>query len=164
MTTEKDFTADRVAAIPFLSAAEPASFVVVTRRSGEWILPRGKTRNGTSPHVMAGIEAFEEAGAIGRIAKTPIGQYEIFRGGRWLAVNAYPMLVDHLLYDWPERSARTRHQVPLQRLEFFPLSECDRALIEQARDVCSQCADEFVAVMDDPEKILQRWRVAWSAA
>jgi len=113
---------------------------------------------------MAGIEAFEEAGAIGRIAADPVGRYEIMRRGKRLFVDAYPMLVDHLLYDWPERSRRTRHQVPLHRMEAFPLSEGDRGVIERACEACLRNAETFVAVMEDPAKILRRWRVVWSAA
>ena len=164
LVDDRNITIDRVAAIPFLTAEQPVSLIVVTRRSGEWILPRGKNRDGTQPHVMAGIEAFEEAGAIGRIAPDPVGRYEIMRRGRRMAVDAYPMLVDHLLYDWPERSRRARHQVPFNGLDVFPLSEGDRALIERARETCIRSADAFVAAMEDPAKILRRWRVAWSAA
>lgn len=49
--------------------------VVTSRDSGRWIIPKGWPMNKKKPHEAALIEAFEEAGVVGRVHKKPVGRY-----------------------------------------------------------------------------------------
>lgn len=77
-------------------------------------MPKGWQMDGEKPWRAAQIEALEEAGALGHIGTTPIGQYrydKILDDGTALpcAVDLFPMMVDQLKRNWKERNQRTLH-------------------------------------------------------
>lgn len=87
--------------------------MLITSRTGQhWIPPKGKLMKGRKPHQAAAQEAFEEAGVIGRISKTPLGVYRGFKSrtdGRTdpLSVTVFPMRVVDREEDFPERGQRS---------------------------------------------------------
>jgi len=69
--------------------------------------------NGKSPAEAAAIEAWEEAGAIGAVESTDIGAYNYVKfrkDQQWeqLAVDVFPLEVEHLEDDYPEEDQRMR--------------------------------------------------------
>lgn len=57
----------------------------------------------------AEIEAYEEAGVVGRTSKRAIGQYDYLKDGELpCRVTVYPLPVERLRDDWPEKSQRKR--------------------------------------------------------
>ncbi len=102
------------AAIPYRrnAAGELEVLLVTSRRSGRWVLPKGNI-NRMLPHAAAAREAFEEAGVLGVIRHTPVGDYlqqKILADGHALdiAVSAYPLFVNVLLGKYPEMDLRKR--------------------------------------------------------
>ena len=102
------------AALPFAPAGDDIMVMLVTsRETRRWVLPKGwAERKLTGPEVAA-KEALEEAGLIGMIADHPIGSYSyskrLHNGTlRPCNVDVFPMRVDRLLDDWPERKERER--------------------------------------------------------
>ena len=82
---------------------------VIVRRGQ--IIGEGYHRRFGGPH--AEIEALEEAGALGEIAREKIGQYTYKKKlGKGVAmtceVDVYPMMVDRLKSNWKERKERKR--------------------------------------------------------
>ena len=66
----------RVGVIPVYFRNEIPHFVLVTRSSGYgWTLPKGHQEDGFAPWHQASIEAFEEAGIVGRISEDPLGVF-----------------------------------------------------------------------------------------
>jgi 8-oxo-dGTP pyrophosphatase MutT (NUDIX family) len=60
----------------YLSDGSSIQILVVTSRdSGRWIIPKGWPMKGKKPHQAAAIEAFQEAGVLGKIKKAPVGHY-----------------------------------------------------------------------------------------
>lgn len=57
----------------------PEVLLVTSRDTGRWVLPKGWPMKGKKPYEAAQIEAFEEAGALGKISKKPIGSFEYFK-------------------------------------------------------------------------------------
>lgn len=87
--------------------------MVTSRDSGRWVMPKGWTMNGKKPWAAAEIEALEEAGAVGRISNEPIGVYHYDKRltdkeSVFCTVTVYPMIVEKLKKDWPERKQRKR--------------------------------------------------------
>lgn len=86
--------------------------MVTTRETRRWVIPKGWPSKRLSDRKAALREAEEEAGIIGVIAKTPIGQYKYFKrysdGFQLVDVDVYLMAVEHQLDEWPEQHERRR--------------------------------------------------------
>jgi len=102
------------AALPFTPAGDDTMVMLVTsRETRRWVLPKGwAERKLTGPEVAA-KEALEEAGLIGEIADRPIGSYSYLKRlingtSTPCNVDVFPMRVERLLDDWPERKERER--------------------------------------------------------
>ena len=66
-----------------------------------------------APHALAAKEAFEEAGVMGAVERRCIGRYGYLKRGPRdrttpCSVRVFPMRVERLLDDWPERRQRQR--------------------------------------------------------
>lgn len=87
--------------------------MVTSRESRRWVMPKGWTMEGRKNWEAAKIEALEEAGAIGYVGSSKIGEFrytKIMDDGRRLPcrVKVYPMIVDRLKPNWKERKERKR--------------------------------------------------------
>ena len=79
---------------------------------GNWILPKGWPMDDRSPAKAAATEAFEEAGAKGKIKKKPIGSYRYDKSrknGKVIECTAlaYEMEVTDIKKKFPESEVRT---------------------------------------------------------
>jgi 8-oxo-dGTP pyrophosphatase MutT (NUDIX family) len=93
--------------------AGPLRDLVTSRETRRWVLPKGWAEKRLTGPELAAKEAFEEAGLVGEVAPDPVGSYAYLKrlpGGRALAcdVDVFPMRVERLLDDWPERRQRER--------------------------------------------------------
>ncbi|MBO0906058.1 NUDIX hydrolase [Jiella sonneratiae] len=100
-------------ALPFRKNRETVDVLLVTSRdTGRWVIPKGWPMRGKRPHRAAGIEAFEEAGVVGKPGKKPIGQYDYDKrvpgGAVPCRVVVFPLPVDELTEEWPEMEQRHR--------------------------------------------------------
>jgi 8-oxo-dGTP pyrophosphatase MutT (NUDIX family) len=101
------------AALPFRRGADTGTEVmlVTSRRTRRWIIPKGWPMERGAPHVAAAREALEEAGVVGRIAKTPIGTYSYekrLKRGEVIRceVLVFPLEVKRQRKTWPEKGHR----------------------------------------------------------
>ncbi|SDB07893.1 hypothetical protein SAMN02927895_00119 [Belnapia rosea] len=86
--------------------------LVTSRETRRWVLPKGWTEK-CGGSKQAEREAYEEAGIRGRITAEPIGAYAYPKrlpDGATVTceVDVFPLAVDELLDDWPEKSQRER--------------------------------------------------------
>ena len=107
------------AALPFRRDGEIEVLLVSSRETRRWVLPKGWPMKGRKPHAAAKREALEEAGVVGRIAKTPVGDYHYVKrlknGAQQLcSVTVFPMEVDRQRKRWQEMDQRTTRWFPLQ--------------------------------------------------
>ena len=85
---------------------------MTSRETGQWIIPKGNIKAGTTPRKAAQKEAYEEAGVKGTIASSmPLGMYTYFKKlgsgeARAATVEVYLLKVKHQLKKWPERGER----------------------------------------------------------
>ncbi|WP_299813114.1 NUDIX hydrolase [uncultured Jannaschia sp.] len=111
----------QVAAMPLRWNKNSIEVLMITSRdSGRWIVPKGWMMKGMKPWAAAAIEAMEEAGAEGRVARDVFGTYsyeKMLDDGTALPCNVrvYPMIVERLKSDWKERKERTRRWFPLKK-------------------------------------------------
>lgn len=90
-------------------------WIVTSRRTQRWVLPKGGVDPGMTPHEAAAQEAFEEAGLIGNISALGVGSYRIPKIRPpliWtVEVVVYPMRVETVHDDWMESGQRNRRLV-----------------------------------------------------
>jgi 8-oxo-dGTP pyrophosphatase MutT (NUDIX family) len=101
--------------------------LVTSRETHRWIIPKGWMEKRLAPHALAAKEAFEEAGVVGKVERRPIGRYDYLKRGRRdrvtpCSVRVFPLRVERLLDDWPERRQRQRR--------WFSLAEAAMAVEE----------------------------------
>jgi 8-oxo-dGTP pyrophosphatase MutT (NUDIX family) len=121
------------AALPFrLDNSELRVMLITTRRKRRWSVPKGSPMRKTEPHRTAALEAYEEAGLVGVIAKRALGSFKHRKrkGARkqTLDVALFPMKVHGRERWWPEKgereaiwvsaetAARMVHKAQLRRL------------------------------------------------
>ena len=65
------------AALPFRRNQNRLEVLLITTRNkGRWSVPKGWPIERTTPHGTAAIEAFEEAGLLGKIAPVEVGRFK----------------------------------------------------------------------------------------
>jgi len=109
-----DSAGSQAGAIPYAIVQGQVVFLLImSRRSGRWIFPKGELIEGMTPWALAAHEAFEEAGVKGEIDTKPIGSYRTMKTfslrRQPIAVDLYPLRVEEQLEEWPEKGQRHRH-------------------------------------------------------
>jgi len=95
-----------VRALPYRFVGNTCEVLLVTsRRSGKWILPKGKIEAGETAAERAAAEAFEEGGVLGHIASRPL-----LAGSRadLSRPPVFPLEVVDERAAWPEMRERRR--------------------------------------------------------
>ncbi|MGY4623271.1 NUDIX hydrolase [Bradyrhizobium sp. USDA 4486] len=108
------------AALPFrLDNSELRVMLITTKRKRRWSVPKGSLIRNTSPHRTAALEAYEEAGVMGAIAKRALGSFKHRkRKGertRTMDVAVFPMKVHGRERWWPEKGEREAVWVSTKR-------------------------------------------------
>jgi 8-oxo-dGTP pyrophosphatase MutT (NUDIX family) len=89
----------------------PHVYLVTSRGSGRWIIPKGNAIRGLAPHEIAAREAFEEAGLVGRVQQGRIGTFRFDRRRRGAnkicLVDAYALAVEWQVPHWAEAGQRS---------------------------------------------------------
>ena len=119
--------------------------LITSRDTGRWVIPKGWPMRDLAPNLAAAQEAWEEAGVSGKVAERPFGIYaydKIMKLGEALpcAVAVYPLRVNRLADDFPERSQRRR--------KWFAVAKAARKVDEpELRAI-------FAALAEDPDLLL----------
>lgn len=102
----------QVGALPYRQTGGELEILLITSRdSGRWLIPKGwEMKNHSGPQAAA-VEAFEEAGLRGTVAKVPVGAYTYLKtlrdGATALCrVQVYPMAVKRQVKKFKERGQR----------------------------------------------------------
>ena len=113
----------RIAACPLISEDGHLRVVLVTgRRHGELLLPKGRQERGMTRPQVAELEAWEEAGVVGRAWPDPFCFTISRHRGNERSVIAFLMEVHHLADSWPEAQERHRVVVPIDQLQHHGLA------------------------------------------
>jgi 8-oxo-dGTP pyrophosphatase MutT (NUDIX family) len=131
-------------AIPYRIVEGHVVFLMITsRRSANWVFPKGSPMEGLTPWETAAEEAFEEAGVRGEIEHEPIGSYLNPRNDdptRLVRIELYPLLVTEQLDAWREEAQRFRHWALLPQVRSLLASkEAARIAGDLHRRIVSSC-------------------------
>ncbi len=116
MKTKKQY-----AALPYIVFRNHIEVLLITRRrSKRWIIPKGWPEDQLSPHKLAALEAFEEAGLKGQIAKRSIGSFSYVKRlddetSIICDVDVFPMKVSAQYLDFPEKGQRELRWLKLKK-------------------------------------------------
>ncbi|WP_420410680.1 NUDIX hydrolase [Roseibium sp.] len=94
--------------------------MVTSKSSRRWILPKGWPIMSRKPHRTAAIEAYEEAGVVGKARKKPFASFKSYKGadaGLRLKTDVlvYRVDVDEMVRNYPEKGKRTVTWVPVEK-------------------------------------------------
>lgn len=109
-----DSTRTQVAALPYVMVrGKPRVLLITSRETRRWVIPKGWPMKGFSAPEAAKIEAWEEAGAVGKISDTCVGFYAYHKtfpksDPLPIVVAVYPMRVKALKERFPEAGQRRR--------------------------------------------------------
>jgi 8-oxo-dGTP pyrophosphatase MutT (NUDIX family) len=108
----------QVAALPYrMSSGELEVLLITSRDSGRWLIPKGWGMKKFTGAQAAAVEAFEEAGLRGAVAKAPVGAYTYQKtlkdGAAALCrVQVYPMAVKRQAKKYKEKGQRQLKWLP----------------------------------------------------
>ena len=91
-------------------------YLVTSREQGQWIIPTGKLEKNLSNRRVALLEAFEEAGVLGKLDD----QFELQvllqtpRGKKKRKTIVFLLHVKHILNHWPEENERRRKSISIE--------------------------------------------------
>jgi 8-oxo-dGTP pyrophosphatase MutT (NUDIX family) len=94
------------------SAGNVAVCLVTSRTRGRWIIPKGFIEPDLEPWESAAKEGYEEAGVLGDVSDECLGSFTYDKTGMRCKVDVYPLLVSHVMPDWPESLERERVWLP----------------------------------------------------
>jgi len=116
MSTSRKTTARKrvqYGALPYRinGRARPEVMLVTSRRTRRWIIPKGWPHEGQTPCRSAALEAFEEAGVVGAIARRSLGSFSYqkqLKTGNAVEclVRVYALKVTRQTPVWPEKTER----------------------------------------------------------
>jgi 8-oxo-dGTP pyrophosphatase MutT (NUDIX family) len=90
-----------------ITGGEAKYLLITTRRSGRWIIPKGRREGGLDARETAVIEGYEEAGLEGEIGRRPLGAFrDRASNGQNATVLVYPFRVRRQARTWPEKKQR----------------------------------------------------------
>ena len=104
----------QIAALPYRRDGKGIEILLITsRETRRWVIPKGWPMRGKKDWNSAAREAFEEAGVEGKIGKKSIGRFvydKRLASGKLAPteVTVYPLSVNVILGQWPEKSERRR--------------------------------------------------------
>lgn len=141
-STGEETAGTQYGAIPFRVVEGQVVFLMITsRRSANWVFPKGSHAKGMTPWETAAEEAFEEAGVRGEIGEAPIGFYVHTRNNGdadLVRIQLFPLLVTEQLDQWPEEAQRFRHWALLPQVKRLMASKrATRLAAELSRRILS---------------------------
>jgi 8-oxo-dGTP pyrophosphatase MutT (NUDIX family) len=124
----------QIAALPLHFAPDGSLevYLVTSRGSGRWIIPKGNPIKGLTPEEVAAREAFEEAGLVGRIVDGCLGTFEFERSGEICLVEVYPMHVEKQLRRFDEKRQRKVQRCSLKTACTIVCSSALASLIQNS--------------------------------
>ena len=101
------------AVLPWRRTDRLEIMLVSSRETVRWVLPKGWPMKGLKPHKTAAREALEEAGILGKVAKTSLGDYSYAKrledgSVQMCRVEVFALEVEQERNSWPEKDERTR--------------------------------------------------------
>jgi len=118
--------------IPYRIHNKQIEVLIISSSSNKhWVVPKGIKDPGLTPQASAAKEAWEEAGAEGKVGDTRLGHYTYKKWGAVCTVDVYPMAVTGLISEeeWQESHRGRKWVTPkeaaqrLKQTELVPMMD-----------------------------------------
>jgi 8-oxo-dGTP pyrophosphatase MutT (NUDIX family) len=139
-----------------LPGGDPHVYLVTSRETRRWVIPKGWPMKGLKAHEAGAREAYEEAGLLGRVGKRALGQFAYdkrLKGDRVITclVQVFPLAVRKQVKNWPEKSQRVGR--------WFTIAEAARVVSEPGlaaiiRALANTEPEDAASVMDEVSSAL----------
>jgi 8-oxo-dGTP pyrophosphatase MutT (NUDIX family) len=108
--SEPAFVHHQAGTIPFrIHPVKGLEYLLITNRSGtKWVFPKGHIEIGTTAAHQASVEAYEEAGVLGKLLLPSAGVFDYRKGNATYRVTVFLLHVEREVDHWPEASTRRR--------------------------------------------------------
>lgn len=111
--------------IPYrISNGKVEVMLISTRKSKNWVIPKGGISKAMTPADSAAKEAWEEAGVVDQVNDNLLGTYKYRKQGKIYNVEVFLLQVEAELSDWLEANTRERQwlDVPSAALLVKPVA------------------------------------------
>jgi 8-oxo-dGTP pyrophosphatase MutT (NUDIX family) len=112
--------------------------LITTRDSGRWSIPKGNPIKGHTKAEAAALEAFEEGGLVGKMAKRKMGSYAFWkrRSGHWelAEVAVYLMVIESRATEFKEKG--------LRQIQDFSFEDAEEVVVEPGLKTLIRLAGE----------------------
>jgi len=125
----------QASAIPYRIRSGAPEYLLVTTQKGNWIFPKGIIEDGETAEAAALKEAFEEAGARGRIQGAAIGRYAYEKWDSVCDVAVFLLDVEALDEVWLEQGERERAWFSFDEAREAVKGKRLRAVLERAQAI-----------------------------
>ncbi len=116
MSAKKKSKHERIAVIPVTKDKKKLKvYLVTSRKKHKWIIPTGKLERKHSNREVALLEAFEEAGILGKLDKHFKVEGSEQQGKHSKELTVFLLHVKRELKRWPEFKERKRKKVDLKK-------------------------------------------------
>jgi len=112
-------------------------------KGDKWIIPKGNIKKRVAPEISSAIEAYEEAGVLGKILPFSIGEY--FKNK--INIPVFMLAVDTELEKYKEQKLRRRKWVTIEKAQALIKNENLFQLIFKAFEVANNDAQYFIALI-----------------
>ena len=130
MSVKPQYFYKQSAVIPFIvEESRLKIFLINSRKSKHWIIPKGIIEKNLSPGESAAKEAFEEAGIKGQVLPESVGSYTYDKWDGVCHVEVFAMEVDEIFSEWEEKSFRNRTVVDIEEAAGMVFPEDLRTII-----------------------------------
>ncbi|MGL1930491.1 MAG: NUDIX hydrolase [Desulfotalea sp.] len=124
--------------IPYIETDDKIKVILITSRTNSfWIFPKGNLMRKKDEFASAEQEAWEEAGVKGKIDKKHPYLFSYQLNDQQHKLTLYPMKVESILDEWPEKCDRKRKTVSIKKaLELVEIEAFTNCLLAFKKDFC----------------------------
>lgn len=118
MVSKQHHKKKRVAVVPVvMNKTKLKVYLITSREERQWIIPTGKLEKKLSNRQVAALEAFEEAGILGKLDKNFRERVSLHSpsGKRKRKTTVFLLYVKRILKYWPEIRERKRKLISMKK-------------------------------------------------
>ena len=118
MANKQHHKKKRVAVVPVvMNKTKLKVYLITSREERQWIIPTGKLEKKLSNRQVAALEAFEEAGILGKLDKNFRERVSLHSpsGKRMRKTTVFLLYVERILKYWPEIRERKRKLISMKK-------------------------------------------------
>ncbi len=156
------FVHHQAGAIPFrVHPVNGLEYLLITNRSAsKWVFPKGHIEAGATATHQATVEAYEEAGVLGRLLLPAAGTFEYQKSGAIYRVTVFLLHVEREVNHWPEVASRQRRWKSFAEALTVQGREEAQGVFSNALRSIEERFTNLPSTVVSSQELEQRWRAA----